>query len=54
MRRKSLEKVTNQNPKSLINFDIAHKQAVEELIIEMIDVDLAEAKKEAFLQKEGF
>ena len=34
MRRKSLEKVTNQNPKSLINFDIAHKQAVEELIIE--------------------
>ena len=34
MRRKSLEKVTNQNPLSLINFDLAHKQAVEELIIE--------------------
>ena len=34
MRRKSLEKVTNQNQNSLINFDIAHQQAVEEIIKE--------------------
>ena len=44
MRRKSLEKVTNQNPKSLINFDVAHKQAVEEIIkekkLEISDDDL--------------
>ena len=44
MRRKSLEKVTNQNSKSLINFDVAHKQAVEEIIkenkLEISDDDL--------------
>ena len=32
MRKKSLEKITNQNPNSLINFDVAHKHAVEEII----------------------
>ena len=34
MRKKSLSTVTNQNQNSLINFDIAHKQAVEEILKE--------------------
>ena len=34
MRKKSLEKVTTQNQNSLINFDIAHQQAVEEIVKE--------------------
>tara|TARA_B100000700_G_C15002877_1_gene837158 strand:- start:870 stop:1574 length:705 start_codon:yes stop_codon:yes gene_type:complete len=34
MRKKSLEKVTNQNNNNLINFDKAHQIAVEEIIIE--------------------
>ena len=40
--------------KAMKNLNWAPKISLEELIKEMINVDLKEAKKEAFLQKEGF
>jgi len=44
MRKKSLNKVTSQNNSNLINFDLAHKFSVEEILSEK-NIDITEEDK---------